>query len=148
MDFLKVKSVTFYQAVLLGARQQNTVNPTVSQAEKIQAVFCDDKVFLRDTTTQKDNMKDKVVIVGLHNVRDLRVSTEDFLKSEYAEIFSCWNEDGADVVVSPAGNPDHIPGTLPEIEDVRAELDALGVKYDKRWGVQRLIEAKDEYLNK
>ncbi len=138
MKFLKVNSVTFYQSVLLGQRQLNTVNRTVATADNIDIIFCDDKIFLRDIKTSKENMKDKVVIVGLHNVRDLRVSKKDFEASPYKELFDCFDEDGA--------------YKAPQVEetDERAalweELDELGIQYDKRWGVNKLVEAKDAHF--
>ena len=146
MESVKVKSVTFYQSVMLNSIGYNTVAPGVERKLRgVQVVFCDDKVFVRDKNWEKTSAKDMIVIIGLHNVRHLSIDKKDFRDSKYGKVFDCFDlvesEDDDEVVLSPSSN--HIPGTLPEKEDLQAELDAMGVQYDKRWGVHKLMEVKD-----
>lgn len=46
----------------------------------------------------------------------------------------------------PAGvSPAQEAGAAPDLESCRAELEAKGIPYDKRWGLKRLQEALSEH---
>lgn len=144
MDSIRLNSVTFYQSVLLNSKGENTVHKSLRGQENTQCAFMDDKIFIRNKDWLKGS-KDKIVIVGLHNVRAFNVNIEDFLESEYKDVFKCFKaETNSDNTVTLSEPP--IVGTLPEKEDVQSDLASLGIEFDKRWGVQKLVELKDNYL--
>jgi len=56
-----------------------------------------------------------------------------------------WRIDVPEVEPSPPEFADTAPAELdsgPTVASVRAELDALGIAYDRRWGLDRLLSLK------
>mgnify|MGYP000562945952 CR=1 FL=1 len=141
MESMKLESVTFYQSVLLNSKGENTVHHSLRGQEKTQCAFADDKVFIRNPNWQKAS-KDKIVVVGLHNVRHLSINLQDFINSPYGDVFKCFKTE-----VSEDGGTVHLTNEVPELEEIRAELDDLGIIYDKRLGVNKLLELKEAQLN-
>lgn len=139
MKSLRLESVTFYQSVHLNRVGYNTVHKSLKGLSTVQCAFLDDKIFIRDKNWTKEGSKNTVIIVGLHNVRSFVINVDDFKSSSYTDVFECFKVEEESATVYP----NHIAGTLPEKEDVQAELDAMEIPYDKRWGVQKLIEVKD-----
>ena len=92
MKSVEVKSVTFYQTVRLNSKEEKTVSPSIgAHHRKTQMVFAEDKIFIRDPSWVKHDL-DCVYVIGLHNVRHFSVKKEDFLDSEYAEVFKAFGK--------------------------------------------------------
>lgn len=160
-ESIELKSVTFYQSVRIDGVEVTTLLKESAGNRRLQMVYCEDKIFLRNPDWKSKHFVNTVIAVGLHNVRHLVMDKECFTGGEFKEIFKVVKKQKEEPKkatptqkTAPTVKATGKAGAASLVDDpsfddreeddkkilLKQELKRFRIAFDNRWGVDKLLK--------
>lgn len=141
---IKIQSVSFYQSIRLGNNQEyNTVHVGLARMENLEVAFLKDKVFMRNKDWVKKESGAFVHMVGITNVRNLKIGWGDFKECDYKNVFGDLPEEVKEKITIEYSNKE-----MKRREFLFEACTELNIKFDTQWSTEQIEKLVEEATHK